>query len=150
MLGIAVLAHVLVIPSWQALGAAIVTGTLGLVSGLAAVVLLPAPQRSHLIRVAKALVGGLLGFLTAGLVGADVSLLDAVAGVVVALGMMWLTGVVRVEDVRRLYTNLMSPQRKQGIPVAFSGGHSPPTAAPSHSGRECRNPGPGMATTVGF
>jgi len=45
MVGTAVLAHVLVIPSWQTFGAAIITGILGLISGLAAVMLLPAPRR---------------------------------------------------------------------------------------------------------
>ncbi|WP_089726397.1 lipopolysaccharide biosynthesis protein [Candidatus Thiosymbion oneisti] len=113
MLGTAVLAHVLVIPSWQALGAAIVTGTVGLLGGLAGVVILPAPRCPRLIRLAKALAGGLLGFLTARLVGADgLPLLDAVMGVTVALGMMWLTGVVRAEDIRRLYANLVSPAAK--------------------------------------
>ncbi len=112
MLGTAVLAHVLVIPSWQALGAAIVTGTVGLLGGLAGVVILSAP-RPRLIRLAKVLAGGLLGFIMARLVGRlGLPLLDAVAGGTVALGMMWLTGVVRAEDIRRLYANLVSPATK--------------------------------------
>lgn len=51
----------------------------------------------------------MLGFATARLVGvAGLPLLDAMAGVAVTLGMMWLAGVVRAGDIRRLCFDLMN------------------------------------------
>ena len=111
MLALGLVGQLVAIPRWGAMGAAATTAVVGAAAAATATLLLPAPRRARLERLAKALACGACGYLVARELGAaGVSMLvDVAIGVATSLVLMRFARVILRSDLAAIVADVQRP-----------------------------------------